>query len=72
MDAIRSKLKRFKSISLVDACTQFETTLLPAHSAVNDTNMLMDLYIKFRQLLIANPSEWLPSFLILILQLDSL
>lgn len=62
MDAIRSKLKCFKSISLVDACTQFETTLLPAHSAVNDTNMLMDLYIKFRQLLIANPSEWLPSF----------
>ena len=62
MDAIRSKLKRFKSISLVDACTQFETKLLPAHSAVNDTNMLMDLYIKFRQLLSANPSEWLPSF----------
>lgn len=62
MDAIRSKLKRFKSMSLADACTQFETTLLPAHSAVNDTSMLIDLYLRFRQLLITNPSEWLPSF----------
>ena len=62
MNAIRFKLKRFKSITLIDACTEFETPLLPAHSAVNDTLMLMDLYVKFRELLKTNPNEWLPSF----------
>jgi len=62
MNSIRFKLKRFKSISLIDACTEFEIPQLPAHSAVNDTLMLMNLYVKFRELLTTNPNEWLPSF----------
>lgn len=62
MSAIKFKLKRFKALSLIDACAQFEISP-PAHATKNDTSMLIELYKKFKSVLIINPDEWLPNFI---------